>query len=485
MFQKIKSVFGHITVEPAYFAFAIVVGMNYVLTQELYIQKVCLVNIGYDEDICSNLQDTENEQNNVQKLTSRFQMVRSTLSKIPSLTITFLAGPWTDRHGRKPIIAMALLGAVLENVIFAMNSFWFKDLRAEYLLLEMLGDCLGGLATITMVAFAYMADIACKKTRTKRMAIMFGVFQVGLVAGVMLGALTIKAFGFVPSFSVSATVATFGFLYSVFVLKESRKSLKADADKATTEPNKGSFRVKKVLSFFHLRQVLSDFKSLRNNCHPNKRTLLAIVFFNFTVEGFVHVGELDFTYLYTRKKLDFTLMDFMLYSNTTKVVSVLTQFIFIPVLSQTLKLRDSTISALDATTSVIQNILIACATSSWMLYLSVAIAFLDSSSYPILKSIISKLVGVNEAGRAITSAILVGAVAKLAAAPIFGQVYWSTVAFFPEAIFYIMAGLYVVFAMLMIYVDIMLKKDKYLEEDQEEESAQDEVDPREEALQML
>ncbi len=467
--KKLKTMFTHITVEPIYFAYAITFSMNHMASQELYIQKVCLVNMGYEEDVCDNLPYNTDEQNNVQQVTAKFQTARRLMGLFMSLAITFLAGPWSDRHGRKPIIILTIIGSVIESLVYNLNSIWFKQLKAEFVLFEVMGDCLGGLATITMATFAYIADVACEKDKTKRMAILMGVFQVGLIIGVTLGSTTAKMFGFVAAFSVSACVAAMGLSYSVFVLKESHavssgSTNVVDQANTSTSTSPKLYNLWKMPGFFHLKNVLEDFLKLKKNCHPDKRKLLAIVFFCFTMEGFVHIGELDFTYLYTRKKLNYSLLDFMIFTNMARLMSVLTQFVFVPILSKRFKLRDSTISVLDASTSVVQNIMVACATKSWMLYLSVVVAFLDSSSFSILKSIISKLVSPNEVGRGISLALIIGAAAKLSAVPIFGKIYWSTVAFFPQAIFFVMSGLYLMFALLMLYVDIKMKNGEHLKE---------------------
>ena len=47
----------------------------------------------------------------------------------PGIIFTLFAGPLTDTYGRKPLIISALLGYLLLDIIFLINSIWFYDLK--------------------------------------------------------------------------------------------------------------------------------------------------------------------------------------------------------------------------------------------------------------------------------------------------------------------------------------------------------------------
>ena len=62
-----------LTVEPCLFFFALCNGMFVIIAQNLYIAKVCEVNLGFDKVICDNITHNKEEQVAVQKYVSELQ----------------------------------------------------------------------------------------------------------------------------------------------------------------------------------------------------------------------------------------------------------------------------------------------------------------------------------------------------------------------------------------------------------------------------
>ncbi len=91
--------------------------------------------------ICDNINRNasykEIQLTNQEKVTA-LQVISRVLQSIPPLIYALIAGPWSDRHGRKPLIVISIFGYVLANGAFLINTIWFHELKAEYLLLECL-----------------------------------------------------------------------------------------------------------------------------------------------------------------------------------------------------------------------------------------------------------------------------------------------------------------------------------------------------------
>jgi DHA1 family tetracycline resistance protein-like MFS transporter len=148
-----------------------------------------------------------------------------------------ILGRLSDRHGRKPLMLVSLLGAVAGYLLLGFaGSLWVVGLARAVQ---------GAMAGNIAVAQAYMADITEDKDRAKGMGIIGAAIGLGFVLGPSIGSyLGGESFEnanlFLPAMT-SAVVSSLAFLSVLFLLPESLDEAHKEAarNKPAQNPIKG------------------------------------------------------------------------------------------------------------------------------------------------------------------------------------------------------------------------------------------------------
>ena len=88
-----------------------------------------------------------------------------------------------------------------------------------------------------------------------------------------------------------------------------------------------------------------------------------------------------------------------------------------------------------------------------MVYLGAFIAFLDTTSYSMIRCMISKNVKPDGVGKILSFVGAVQAFIPIISSPLFGMIYRSTVETLPQTYLIVLAGLFFVDLCVLIYID--------------------------------
>jgi MFS family permease len=156
------SMWSNITVEPVMALYAISSGLALVIRPNLIIDKACLQYLNFSQEVCGDLLDNpehKDQLGEVATVVSHYERNLSLYSLAPKILYSLLAGQWSDWHGRKPLIAITLIGQILGNISYVVNRYYLTELPFPMLYLEFIQEVCGEPIVFYIGLYAYIADV--------------------------------------------------------------------------------------------------------------------------------------------------------------------------------------------------------------------------------------------------------------------------------------------------------------------------------------
>lgn len=267
-----------------------------------------------------------------------------------------LLGSLSDRFGRRPVLLVALCGSGLDYLLMAFAPSMF---------ILFMGRVISGLTGASMtVASSYIADVSTDENRTANFGMIGAAFGVGFVIGPALGGL-VGSYGHQWPFIIAATLSLTNFIFGFFVLPES------------LPPEKR----KKSLDLTQMNPIKSVFKVLFNS----PAAVLIWAFFLVNLAGQSHPSIWA---LYTHYKFQWSPLEIGLSLTVVGIAFGLGQGFTTRIVTPKIGELKSVIYG--SVVLVINFLLYALVTKSWMLYAATSLLLFTSIVMPSLQSMITK-----------------------------------------------------------------------------------------------
>ena len=351
--------------------------------------KVCR-DVGYNDTICANIDNHTVEENIVQAGVTSLNMSLSMLTALPSIFLGLFVGAWSDRNGRKPVILGPMLGYIVSNVVWLINVHYW-DAPAKYLLASGVYSFFGGFTCLLVGLYSFLADITSVETRTTRIGLLDLFMFSGVPAGVFLSAYVFQYSGYYGIFITSTAIQTISFLYiAVFITDTRGPNSSYSYPESEMESSSPPSTLKRYLSIFDWHQLAEVCKAtLKKREHKLRRVILLLIFLMLLNVTIFSDGSI--TYLYTRKKFQWDEQQFTRFTTCVTIVSGVSIFMVMPVLSLSLKVHDATIGVLATLSKITSLVIISLAPNGWVLFVGACSGFLGTLSAIVIRSLLSKV----------------------------------------------------------------------------------------------
>ncbi|XP_021955493.2 proton-coupled folate transporter [Folsomia candida] len=439
-----------ISVEPAILCTMTSCLMTHLISQNLYLENICLVDRNNSGSICEEIvkvnETFADEEVEIQKIFSQNQTYRAILDNALPLIFIMFVGPWSDHYGRKIPLLCSTLGWMTYPILtnFLSSRMYTMD-PVLLMLLAGIPQCLmGSTFGLMMSANSYICDISNSYTRTVRLGILFACFNLGLPIGFSLAGQSIRrGWGYSKSYWISAVIGAVGVIIVFLRVKDveyserkrntnlSQNDQQEENIESELKMGEKSEKVPGLLAAINPKnnfyQVLR-FPFRRREDYDRLKIWLLLIAFTFASAPY-H-GEFPLMYVFLRERLNWDAVEYGDFSTYPSFISVAGVILSMGICSKLLKLSDQMVGFLGGISQFGGCILYAVAINKVMMYLAPAVDMMNGTMIVVSRSMMSKLVLPGEIGTLMSLISILDVLTPLCTVPLYSAVYRWTVATF-------------------------------------------------------
>lgn len=416
-------------------------------TRQYILKAVCNRNYPLNISCCLNIEQFPDVEDYIQKQSGIYLIFYRIIINAPAVVLGLFCGAFSDRYGRKIPMILPSIGSIL-GVCFYIASLFYLKLQLP---LIMVGASLQGISgkstIITMAVNSYISDITEKDERIQKLGSLlattfFGMFVGSFLSGVIQDVANLLV-----------TYCTVMFLHASFILLTTtclRESLKSK--------EKTQIGISTLSLLFKPTNVKESIGVLTKKRQKGRRLIVLIMFLITLVNQVCKVGEQDVTILFvTRSPLSWPKSWYGYLLSLDYAVMGICLLCILPYLSIYLNMSDAAILILGLCCRIIRLTWAAFATTSWMVFVSVIIGAFSGMMTSAVRSLVSKSVSENEAGKLFSLLACTETASKIFGVVTFVNIYSMTAEYFPGASYICEALLFVGMLILVICIYKSLK----------------------------
>lgn len=419
----------HISVEPTMWLYMMAFMITSVVEQDFFSYKACRVDHGLSEEICANLKANKTLKSIVQVTVSEFHQWNGIAGHVVPIILALFFGNWSDKRGRKLPLILGLFGKFIYSFMIIVNTLkpdWNLNMVIYTASLPM--GILGGDVIIFGSCFTYISDITTVKQRTLRITILDVIYLSTMPTGVALGSylfVHVLNSSYTIMFAINSSLLVLAIIYSFLCLEWQ-----------TSAQQQPMSNVNPFADFFDKKHVIATMKTLTKRRKHHGRTYLWILLTAMALYTFQR-DEKPMSYLYTQLMFRWGVADFSTFKTFQSTLFVLAMLIGVPLMSKLIGMRDTLIVAIGALAHAGGRVIFALAYVPELFYVGATVAALGPVVAPVLRSMTSKIVPMDERGKVFAMLSVCDNAVPLFSGILYSQLYNATINTAPSSIYWL------------------------------------------------
>lgn len=437
-FAGVQRIFSLISVEPALALYIFTSFIKYPVFQALLYEKSCVARY-HDAVLCGNTSAVHSDIA-LQKDANQLFLYSSLCLLLPSIPTALLLGSLSDVWSAKIPILIPLLGLIVGDVNYVVQSSFFNFDARWLLLSDIISGFTGGYAALMGMMFSCSMKQTDPAHRSRRMALLEGSIGIGATLGFSLAGLIRESLGFSKTFILLMGLRVICFIYIVAIVNE----IKPDKQQQSLNQSLLSRMVGAT------SRRLVEVYEVMTRSRPS-RSVLLLVLVAFAVELLAFAGVNDIQYSFFRFKLKWTDKEYGWYKGLSYAFSTVTVLSIYPWMKSR-GVRDMMLCAVALTTKIVSLLATAFVFADWFAYATTPLSALNRFIATSLRATASQTVDVVEQGKVFSVMSLTDGVTSVCGSVIFNSLYPRTLPSLSFLCFVIFAAMLLIPLFISLYL---------------------------------
>ncbi|XP_076618594.1 putative peptidoglycan muropeptide transporter SLC46 isoform X1 [Colletes latitarsis] len=437
----------YVLVQPSLMVLIFAQAISSNILTDLIVYRVCKITLGKNKTECMLLHENSSCAEalqidlQVQPEVSLILMTKTCFESIFPAFLSLLLGPWSDKHGRKPIIISGYISISLMYFILSLMTIW--DINPWFLLIAYVPvACLGGFCIVLLGTICYISDISNEQDRSWQLAWMDVLIFVGIITGILIGPIVFEAYGYTVVFGCTSLCCTLAGLYIWLLVPD-------------TIHNRNLITLSSLFDFNLVKELISTCTKKRDGFN---RKIVWCCLTTIILLITVMQGEMTIGYLFASARLGWDVNKYSTYIATNILLKTFGLIFGVRILTVYAGLSEKTAAILSLLSSISSSLVQSFTWKSWHMYLSVVVGAFSGVTNPMLRTILSKSVPPEDTGKVFSLTISIETLTPLIAASLYGMIYSHFMPpLYPLPVWLVSVGIYIIAIFVLLNIRIQNK----------------------------
>ncbi|XP_054707387.1 proton-coupled folate transporter-like isoform X2 [Uloborus diversus] len=349
--------------EPVMFLFMFSYILNSTCLTNMIMEKGCLYYLNYSKEICANLSHHKNASDDAEILANNYNLYINLLAPIGAVIVIFLA-PWSDKHGRKPPLIVALFGYFIYDVGIILCTIYFNSL-IEYIIVSNLAiQITGGFICIMTVIYSLTSETSSTEFRSLKYTFLQIAFGLAVTLGALAGGQIYDHYGYLAVFTTMTVGHLLAIAWVIFFVPE------------TQGLESGLNCCEKFRDLCSSQNFTDGLKTCLKSRENKGRTQLWLLLLSACTIALTYEVYTNIAYVYAHHMYKWGPTTYSLMWTVFSLLEMIVFLVCTPLLIKVFKLSDPLIGIIGSVSIIGKNIFLAVAFQLWLYYMSKVFSFL-------------------------------------------------------------------------------------------------------------